>query len=198
MPSPHQFTLESPRLLINPLTMDDLETVHHISNQAFGEVPLAERRAWLQWTVLNYQALANLHQPPYGDYAIRLRSASTLIGLVGVVPSFLPFDLLPSFANRLQNPDAAATKPRPEMGLFWSLGADYRGQGYATEAAQRLIAHLFEVWQVQRLVATTEYDNAASIAVMQRLGMRIEHNPNPDPVWFQVVGVLFHPELGAG
>ncbi len=29
------------------------------------------------------------------------------------------------------------------MGLFWALGAAYRGQGYATEAARALIDFAF-------------------------------------------------------
>jgi hypothetical protein len=29
--------------------------------------------------------------------------------------------------------------------------------------------------------------------VMQKLGMRIEHNPLPEPPWFQVGGVLDNP-----
>ena len=41
-----------------------------------------------------------------------------------------------------------------------------------------------------RLVATTEYANLPSRRVMERLGMRIETNPLPEPAWFQVVGIL--------
>jgi RimJ/RimL family protein N-acetyltransferase len=47
--------------------------------------------------------------------------------------------------------------------------------------------------QLRRLIATTEYDNAASQAVMRKLGMRLVHNPNPEPAWFQVVGCLDQP-----
>ena len=70
------------------------------------------------------------------------------------------------------------------------VGTAHRGHGYAAEAAQALIAWLFNTLSVQRVVATTEYANTASQRVMQRLGMRIEHNPAPTPEWFQVVGIL--------
>jgi ribosomal-protein-alanine N-acetyltransferase len=50
---------------------------------------------------------------------------------------------------------------------------------------------------LQRVVATTTYNNAASIRVMQKLGMTIERNPLPDPPWFQVVGVLESPSRPA-
>jgi hypothetical protein len=43
---------------------------------------------------------------------------------------------------------------------------------------------------LERVLATTTYDNAASIGVMRKLGMRIERNPLSTPEWLQVVGVL--------
>ena len=73
------------------------------------------------------------------------------------------------------------------------LARDAWGQGYATEAAQALIDFAFQQLRVKRLIATTEYDNAASIGVMRKLGMTIAQNPLPDPPWLQVVGILDHP-----
>ena len=40
------------------------------------------------------------------------------------------------------------------------------------------------------IIATTTDDNAASIAVMRKVGMVVERNPLPEPPWFQVVGIL--------
>jgi RimJ/RimL family protein N-acetyltransferase len=79
------------------------------------------------------------------------------------------------------------------MGLFWAIDAAYRGLGYATEAARALASFAFDTLRVDRLVATTEHSNAPSIAVMRRLGMSIETNPDPEPQWFQTVGVLPNP-----
>jgi hypothetical protein len=64
-----------------------------------------------------------------------------------------------------------------------------------TWIARALVDHAFEHLRLERLVATTTYVNAASIAVMRKLGMRIERNPYPSPPWLQVVGVLHHPRL---
>jgi hypothetical protein len=33
---------------------------------------------------------------------------------------------------------------------------------------------------------------------MRKLGMRLARNPWPQPFWFQVVGVLDHPDLAHG
>ena len=53
-----------------------------------------------------------------------------------------------------------------------------------------MIDYAFTRLKLRRIVATTTYDNAASIAVMRKVGMRIERNPYPDPPWLQVVGLL--------
>ena len=47
--------------------------------------------------------------------------------------------------------------------------------------------------RLKRVVAMTTYDNRASIGVMEKLGMRIERNPFPDPEWAQVTGILEAP-----
>jgi RimJ/RimL family protein N-acetyltransferase len=58
-----------------------------------------------------------------------------------------------------------------------------------------MAAYAFKSLRVERLVATTEHDNPASIAVMRKIGMAVETNPEPTPRWFQVVGMLFNPAL---
>jgi len=63
----------------------------------------------------------------------------------------------------------------------------------ATEAARALVAFAFAHLHLKRIVAMTEEDNTASIAVMQRLGMTVQRHPDPAPEWFQVVGILDNP-----
>ena len=183
--------LESERLIIRPFVMDDLEIIHRIMDVCFDDgshvhdaVAWAARREWLQWQVLNHAQLAKLFQPPYGDRAIVLRETGALIGSIGVVPCLDVYEQLPGFGG-LQNPKATN-----EMGLFWAIDPAHQGKGYASEAARVLIQHLFTAHNLKRIIATTEYDNIASQAVMQKLGMRIERNPVPTPPWLQMVGVL--------
>lgn len=183
--------LETTRLQIRPLTMDDLDGVHPISNAGFGEIPLAERREWLEWTVRNYAALANLYQQPYGDRGFVLKATNTVIGTVGLVPSFGPFQRLPAFRKPGEVEDQFN---QPEFGLFWATAPEHQRQGYASEAAQAMIDYAFKTMNIRRIIATTNYYNEASISVMRRLGMTIEQNPTPgDPPWLQVVGVLYNP-----
>jgi RimJ/RimL family protein N-acetyltransferase len=188
--------LETPRLLIRPFVMDDLQDVHRLFDVELnnadlgteGVETLAERAQWLQWAVLNTVQLAKLNQPPYGDRAVILKSTRELIGSCGFVPCLNPFEQLPGLA-----PDAVSggsVLNTTEFGLFYAISPAHRGQGFAPEAARALMDYAFQSLRLKRIVATTDYDNIASIGVMRKLGMRIEKNPLPEPPWLQVVGVL--------
>ena len=108
---------------------------------------------------------------------------------VGLVPSLGPFGLLPSWPE-------PGRGFRPEVGLYWAVAPEHRRRGIAAEAAAALIDHAFAELDLARVVATTERENIASIGVMRRLGMRVEQNPEPEPAWFQVVGILSHDRQG--
>jgi RimJ/RimL family protein N-acetyltransferase len=58
--------------------------------------------------------------------------------------------------------------------IGWALGIDYRGKGYATEAAEALIGYGFKILGLHRIYADTTDANSASWRVMERLGMRRE------------------------
>jgi RimJ/RimL family protein N-acetyltransferase len=171
-------TLETDRLRVRRLAPSDADALRAIP----GDVAAG----WLQWTAATYGQLEALHQPPYGERGIELRATGALVGLVGLVPSFGPFDQLPGFGLGMTGP----ARNRPEMGLYWALAPAHRGNGYATEAARAVVDYAFSELGLARIVATTERTNASSQAVMRRLGMRVEENPLPEPEWFQVVGWL--------
>jgi len=190
--------LETRRLLIRPFAMADLEAIHRILDRElvdFEPSSLDERRSWLAWTVQNYTELARLYQPPYGDRAVALQMDGTLIGACGFVPCLNAFEQLPGWTSRpggkpVPHPQSRST---PEFGLFYAISPAHQRQGYASEAAQALVDYAFAVLNVKRVVATTDHDNLGSIGVMQRLGMRILRNPQPEPPWLQVVGVVENP-----
>jgi RimJ/RimL family protein N-acetyltransferase len=147
---------------------------------------LQERRSWLQWSILSQEWLPKLHQPPYGDRAVILKTTGAVIGSVGYVPLLMPFYQIPE----LKVPSSGGGYNTTEFGLFWVIDPDHQRQGYAAEAAQAMIADAFRQMGLKRIVATTEYENVASQGVMRKIGMTITRNPLPDPPWLQVVGVL--------
>jgi RimJ/RimL family protein N-acetyltransferase len=188
--------LATERLVIRPMVMTDLDAVHGLyADLAVTQVeqanaPLEELRRWLEWTTLSYGELAHLNQPPYGDRAITLKASSQLIGVCGFVPLLDAFSRLPFF--RGVGPEGLNST---EFGLYWAVAPAHQRRGYATEAARALVDYGFGQLRLNRIVATTRYENVASIGVMRRLGMRIERNPSGEPPWLQVVGVVSHPSL---
>ena len=190
------FVLQTSRLIIRAFQGDDLHTIHRILDLTFGdgskitdEEALNERRSWLEWSRLSAEWLPKMFQPPYGDRAVVLKSSNAVIGAMGLVPCLDVFEQIPGL-GRGGLPSAHRVT---EMGLFWAIDPDRQRQGYATEAAQVLIDFAFQQLRAKRLIATTEYDNTASIGVMRKLGMTLAKNPLPDPPWLQVVGILDHP-----
>jgi RimJ/RimL family protein N-acetyltransferase len=188
--------LETARLIIRPFVMPDLDALHRIVDVELSEADfgsegaqsLDERREWLEWAVLNYDQLAKMYQPPYGDRAIVLKQSGQLIGAIGYVPCMMPFGQLPAFAAG--QGEATARLATCELGLYYALAPAHQRKGYTSEAAAAMVEYAFQSMQLRRVVATTTFDNEASMGVMRKLGMRIERNPFPDPPWLQVVGFI--------
>jgi len=197
----HMPPIETERLLIRPFTPDDLTTIHQILDIELadaevgteGTQTLDARERWLRWTILGYEQYAALYQPPYGERAIVLKETGQVIGACGYVPCLDQFDRLPSLCTTTDGDSADFSGA--EFGLFWAVSPRYQRQGYATETAKALIDDAFTRLGLRRIIATTTYDNAASMRVMEKVGMRIDKNPDKDPPWLQVVGVIYHPEL---
>lgn len=60
----------------------------------------------------------------------------------------------------------------PEIEIGWRLRRAAWGRGYATEAAAALLSHAFATPGLPRIVAGIAPDNAASLSVARKLGMR--------------------------
>lgn len=88
----------------------------------------------------------------YGWWALIERDSGQLVGMA----------CLQHFAG-----DASS---QHEIG--WRLVQSAWGRGYASEAAQAIVAHAFSVVQAPLVAAVAHPDNAASQKVMRRLGMR--------------------------
>lgn len=188
--------LQTERLTIRPFTMDDLDAFHRISDLCFGDgtklddaAAIDANRRMLQWKVLNEEMLARLYQAPYGDRAVVLRSTGKLMGSVGLVPYMDVFNGMPGL-RFIHGDDGSRPRATAEVGMFWAIDPAYQGQGYATEAAKAMLGYLFNEVHLARIIATTEFENRASQAVMRKLGMQLHRNETGQPPWLQVVGVL--------
>lgn len=179
--------IETARLIIRGFETTDLEVIQRILTQTFDDgMALQERQAWLQWSQLNDEWFPKMHQTPYGDRAIVLKAMGEVIGSVGYVPVHAPFDQIPE----LRGANEASGNYTTEVGLFWVIDPPHQRRGYASEAAQAMIDFAFKELRLKRIIAMTEYTNLASQAVMRKASMRLTRNPQPEPPWLQVVGVL--------
>jgi ribosomal-protein-alanine N-acetyltransferase len=62
--------------------------------------------------------------------------------------------------------------PDPEIG--WWLARRYWGLGLATEAAETALRDAFERVRLERIISVAMPENAASIRIMEKLGLKLE------------------------
>jgi RimJ/RimL family protein N-acetyltransferase len=140
--------IETDRLLLRPLTpedIDDLVALHEDPTVArfMGAYDRAGLSAWLRSNRDEWTVRG------YGRMAIVERSSGRFVGRSGL-KRWPQFD---------------------ETELGWGLRSDERGHGFATEAAAAALRWGFEHLGVPYITAMIHPDNAASIAVAERLDM---------------------------
>ena len=68
--------------------------------------------------------------------------------------------------------------------IGYSIATKHQGHGYATEALSALLDYVFGTLNKRRVTAGADADNNASIALMERVGMRREAH-FIESVWFR-------------
>ncbi|HEX6044486.1 MAG TPA: GNAT family N-acetyltransferase, partial [Pyrinomonadaceae bacterium] len=96
--------------------------------------------------------LASYERNGFGLYVAELKTSHTPVGMCGL----LKRDEL----------------PEPDIGF--ALLADFRKQGFGLESARAVLSEARESLHLQRILAITSLDNDASIALLQRLGFRLD------------------------
>jgi [ribosomal protein S5]-alanine N-acetyltransferase len=164
--------IETERLLIRRFSMNDMTALHEIldvqMNWAGRPITVEQRTERMMVDVLGYP-----HDEYFGRRAVTHKESNTLMGYFGFRPELDYFDL-PS--------EAPVTRLRSvEVEFHYALGRRFQGQGYGTEAFKALLDVAFNQARLDRLFASTEEANHASVALMRRVGM--EPRPNPRPGW---------------
>lgn len=140
-------TLETPRLILRPLTPDDFEPLcafYATEHSKFVGGPMTPELVWRALaTELGHWALRG-----FGRWAVEEKATGKMVGLVG-----------------LWRPEGF-----PENELGWDLLPEATGQGYATEAALAARAYAYETLAWPTLVSMIVPENTGSIGVATRLG----------------------------
>lgn len=180
------------RLIIREFRPADLGEIYRILDVELKFIDskqqdssIAQRKKWLEWTIQSYEQNRLQLNPPFGDHAIVLKDSLQLIGTCGFVPVLAPLGLIPYY--RYISDISDTERNYPEVGLFFAISSHYQCRGFAHEAAMALMNYGFDKLKLQRIVGITHMYNNPSIAVLKRLGMRVEMLP--DHKWMQVVGI---------
>lgn len=160
-------TLETARLVLRPWTPDDVGAVYDI---------------YSRWDVMRYIGVTPRVVADLDEAAARVerwRAADDgTHGVWAVVPregaDGTARDGAPVGTILLKPIPASGTgdplEPSGDTEIGWHFHPHVWGRGYATEAAAAVLAHAF-ARGLDRVVAVTHADNAASQAVCRRIGM---------------------------
>lgn len=148
--------LETERLILRPLELNDLETAHayagDLTNTKYmvylPNHTLQETEEFLQEVVIEWEK----DKPQFYEFAVILDDKH-----IGAVSIYLD-------DNR-------------EIGeLGWIINKIYQGNGYATEAAKAVMNFTVDQLKVKKIVAHCDYRNEQSIHVMRKVGLSLERD----------------------
>jgi RimJ/RimL family protein N-acetyltransferase len=143
----------TPRVRFRPMTSDDLDLIAGLLGDpvvmAFYPAPKTRdhARAWIDWSQHNYAEYG------YGLWIIQTHHGEFL-GDCGLTWQ--------------------EVNGRHELEVGYHVRADQQGRGLATEAATACRDYARSTVKVDHLVAVIHPDNAASLRVAEKLGLRLE------------------------
>lgn len=143
--------IQTPRLLLRPITMEDLATTH-----AYASDPENTR-------YMMFLPTDSLEETAQGI-------AESVAEWQKPAPARLEFAVVRD-GRHIGGLTIFFQEDRAEAELGWVLHRDAWGCGYTTEAARALADYAVAHWGVKRLFACCDSENTASSRVMQKLGM---------------------------
>lgn len=147
--------LTTERLALRPMnTSDAVDMFEYASRDDLTEYLLWSSHPSLSYT-RDYLAYieSRYARCDFYDWAITLPQNNKMIGTVG----FTKIDC-----------------PHNSAEIGYVLNPQYHSNGYATEAAQKILSFGFDVLRLHRIEARFMEENIASLCVMKKLGMSLE------------------------
>jgi RimJ/RimL family protein N-acetyltransferase len=147
--------LETNRLVIDYLNQDDAAFILKLVNtpgwlQYIGDrnvKSLEDARRYLE-----NGPLKSYQQWGFGLYRVALNHTNTAIGICGLIKR----------------------EGLDDVDIGFALLPEYSGKGYAYESAEAVLTLAKNHFHMRRIVAITQVDNAASLKLLQKLGLRFE------------------------
>jgi RimJ/RimL family protein N-acetyltransferase len=147
--------LETERLVLRKLTADDAEFILELLNQPsflrfIGDKGVRNTEDAIRYIETGPQA--SYERFGFGLYLVELKDSVVSIGMCGL----LKRDTL------------------PDVDVGFAFLPEYWSRGYAFEAANAVMAYGREVLGLKRILAITSLGNAASIRLLEKVGLRFE------------------------
>ncbi len=148
-------TLETERLILRPLSMDDAEAVYGFTSdpEVSRYVPFETHRSVADTIELLTRLIPNPPSPETCTFGMVLKGENRLIGSCGTIRGAIPAQ-------------------RTEIGYFISRSC--WGCGYAPEAARAVLQFAFTTLGMNRVEALCDVEHSASARVMEKIGMTYE------------------------
>ncbi|MBF6619276.1 MAG: GNAT family N-acetyltransferase [Patulibacter sp.] len=138
----------------------DAEVMRHV-----GSGPLGRADSDALWSQLHHDWTERGHAP----WAVERAEDGALLGFCGLaIPTFLPQVL-------------------PAVEIGWRLRRDAWGRGYATEAALASFDAAWHRMGMAQIIAIVHPDNDRSLALAERLGMRVTNRTTHAPTGWDVL-----------
>lgn len=156
--------IESQRLTLSEFTKKDAPFFYDLINDPDWIRYIGDRnvRTHFQASVyLEEKILPSYQKYGFGFYIVRLKTDNTPIGLCGLI-------------NR---------EWMDYVDIGYAFLPDFRGQGYALEAAKVTMKYAKETHQIKKLAAITALDNTKSSLLLEKLGFyfdKVIRYPNDD------------------
>lgn len=147
--------LETDRLVVRRLCADDAEFILELLNQPsflryIGDKGV--RNADDAILYIQTGPVASYERFGFGLYLVELKESGVSIGMCGL----LKRDSL------------------PDVDIGFAFLPDYWSQGFAFESAAAVMTYGREVLGLRRIVAIASLDNAPSIKLLEKIGLRFE------------------------
>ena len=145
--------LETDRLILRELTMDDFACLYEIlsdeETMKHYPKPFDEKKVkdWISWNIDNYETFG------FGLWAVVLKENNQMIGDCGVTMQIIDGQI------------------KPEIG--YHINEKYQRRGYATEAAKICRDFIFENTPFNIIYSYMKYTNVGSYSVALNNGMKM-------------------------
>lgn len=162
--------LQAERLVLRRWRAADLDPLAALTAdpRVMGDLPASLSRTEAE--ALAVRNLVHFDRHGFGLWAIELPGQADFIGFAG-----------------LWRMDFLAPPFQTGVEIGWRLAVPHWGQGYATEAGERLLRFAFDRRNLDQVVGFTASANERSRRVMEKLGMRREPGAS-----------FHHPQLPSG